>query len=377
MIRRVFPAEATRAAPATLRAVIAGGYTGGHIAVALALAAALRDRRPGAEILLAGARGGPEVDAARAAGYPIETVWIGGLARELSTRAVAQSLMLPLQLLVSRRQAGGILDRFRPDVVCGVGGYASGPVVAEAQRRGVPTVIHEANSLPGIANRLLARRASAICVGEPDAAARFGRPTTFTGNPIRPGLAAVPRAEGRRRLALPAEARVLLVAGGSLGSRALNEWMIAAQRRLAAAGVHVLWQCGRAHHEACRARVAEPTITLAPFLDDMGAAYAAADLIVTSAGALTVAELCVLGRAAVFVPAPHVSEDHQRHNARALARRGLAVETSLEALLPRVLDLIHDDAALATLGARARELAIPDAAARLADCVFAAAGARR
>jgi UDP-N-acetylglucosamine--N-acetylmuramyl-(pentapeptide) pyrophosphoryl-undecaprenol N-acetylglucosamine transferase len=249
--------------------------------------------------------------------------------------------------------------------------------VAEAQRRRIPTVIHEANSLPGITNRLLARRASAVCVGAEDAAARFGRrPTTFTGNPVHPDLAPLSRAEGLRRLGLaPAAGRTLLVTGGSLGSRGLNDWVLAARRRLGGGGVRVIWQSGRAHHAACRAALdpAAP-VHLVPYLEDMAAAYAAADLVVAAAGALTIAELGVLGRPAILLPAPGVAEDHQRHNVLALERRGLEIALTTGSLLERVLGLIHDEAGLAALGERARRLAVPDAADRIAACVLAVTG---
>ena len=225
------------------RVAIAGGYTAGHIHCMLAIAEELRRAQPGVELLLTGARGGPEVDAARRAGLRIATTWISGIDRGRGPAALARNLTLPLKLAVSSLQARRILADFRPDLVIGVGAYASFPVVAAAQLAGIPTVLHEANALPGVANRILARRARAVCLGRETAAAFFpGVRTIVTGNPVAPGVEARPRAASRRALGLAPEQRTLLVTGGSLGHPGLNRWVRAQHHELAARGVQTLGQ---------------------------------------------------------------------------------------------------------------------------------------
>jgi UDP-N-acetylglucosamine--N-acetylmuramyl-(pentapeptide) pyrophosphoryl-undecaprenol N-acetylglucosamine transferase len=346
------------------RVLLAGGYTAGHVNCMLAIAAELARLRPRLELQLAGARGGPEVGAAARAGLPIATTWIAGIDRRRGPRALARNLLLPLKLAVSALQARALLARFRPDLVIGVGGYASFPVVAAAQLAGIPTLLHEANALPGVANRLLARRARLVCVGRARARDRFPS-AIVTGNPTAPGVAPRPSATSRRALGLPADRRTLLVTGGSLGHPELNRWVLRHQRALAAAA-QVLWQCGPAHLETCRAGVSEEAVRVTGYLDDMAAAYGAADLVIAAGGALTVAELARIGKPALLVAARHVAEDHQVENLRDLDADELVAEAD-DRLLARALALLPDDAALGGLGARLASLATPDAAARIAS----------
>jgi UDP-N-acetylglucosamine--N-acetylmuramyl-(pentapeptide) pyrophosphoryl-undecaprenol N-acetylglucosamine transferase len=369
--------EPDRRRPA--RIVIAGGYTGGHTFCALALAEGLRRRLPGVEILLAGASGGLEVQLAAAAGYPIATVWTSGIERALTARAIARNLLLPLKVLVSHVEARRILARFRPDAAVGVGGYASAAVLAEAQRAGIPTLIHEANVQPGITNRLLGWRADLICLGNAETRAAFHRSRTLvTGNPVRAAIAAPPpaRTAARARLGLAPDRRTLLVLGGSLGASRLNAWVLAQQRRFAQHGLQVLWQAGRAHAALYHARLGAPEVLMVPFLDDMPAAYAAADLVVAAAGAFTLAELTCLGKPALIVPAREVSEDHQARNARELERRGAAVYLGADdgELFERAVALASDDVELRALGKRMLALGRPDATALIVAEVARLAG---
>lgn len=367
-----------------LRVLIAGGFTGGHIFCALAIARALLSERPDTRVSIVGARGGMELPIARAAGFAIETVWLDGLERKLTLRGVLRSLALPIKLGVSLVQARLIMRRFRPDVVVGVGAYVSFPALAVAAGMGVPILIHEANARPGIANQILARGADVVCLGVEAAAASFqassGRRVIHTGNPVRADLSAPvgtsPR-EARSRLGLDADRRTLLVMGGSLGASRLNEWVLGAERRFAAAPFQVLWQVGPAHAAACRARSAgAPNVHLVPFVDDMPSAYAAADLVVAGAGAMTLAELACLGKPAIVVPDRDVSEDHQAQNAAAIQDAGGLVhaEGHLGAeLTDRVETLLRDDQRLRALGARLATLARPGAAARIAAEIVALA----
>jgi UDP-N-acetylglucosamine--N-acetylmuramyl-(pentapeptide) pyrophosphoryl-undecaprenol N-acetylglucosamine transferase len=368
---------------------IAGGFTGGHIFCALAIARALKTAQPDARVLIVGARGGMEVPIARAAGFPVETVWLDGLERRLTARAVARSVALPLKLGVSLAQAGLILRRFRPDVAVGVGAYVSFPTLAAAALGGVPVLLHEANARPGIANQVLARVADVVCVGLAAAAASFGeggggqRRIVHTGNPIRADLstAAPPdRREACVRLGLDPGRKTLLVMGGSLGASRLNEWVLGAEPRLAAADFQVLWQAGPAHVEACRARFGgAASIHLIPFVEDMPGAYAASDLVVAGAGAMTLAELAYLGQPAVIVPDRNVSEDHQLRNSAVIRNAGGLVceDRALGApLTDLVVALMDDDARRRALGARMAALATPGAAERIAAEIVALAGRR-
>jgi UDP-N-acetylglucosamine--N-acetylmuramyl-(pentapeptide) pyrophosphoryl-undecaprenol N-acetylglucosamine transferase len=358
--------EAASEPARALRVAIAGGFTGGHISCAHAIAEAVVRRRPGSAVLMLGSDGGAEIEAARAAGWPIETVAIRGIDRGRSARALAKNLLLPVVLVRAARRARTLLDRFRPDVVVGVGGYASFPAVAAAQLAGLPTLIHEANVLPGIANQLLALGATVVCVGPEEASGRLrARHVVVTGTPAR-RLPAPPAAASRLRLGLEPGRRTLFVTGGSLGLGALNRWVGAEKQRLADLDVQVLLQAGRDLCAAARADVGgHARLHVVPFVDDMAAAYAAADLVVTAGGALTLAELAALGKPAVFVPRAEAAEGHQVHNLTPLERRGLEVCPSdrvAAELLGRVTALLSDDARRRALGARLAELARPDAA---------------
>jgi UDP-N-acetylglucosamine--N-acetylmuramyl-(pentapeptide) pyrophosphoryl-undecaprenol N-acetylglucosamine transferase len=357
----------TAAAP---RVVIAGGWTGGHLFCALAIAEALRRRDPATQLVLVGARGGREEGLIRAAGFPVETVVAAPLARGHSLSALAQNGLLPLKLAVGGVQALRLLRSFRPDVVVGVGAYVSVPVVAMAQALRIPTLLHEANAQPGMANRLLARGAAVVCVGGEPAVAAFARAArvVVTGNPVRPAVAsAVPwAAAARARLGLDPARTTLLITGGSLGSARLNDWVLAHAAELTCDGAQVLWQCGSAHLAACQRRLGDAAnLRLAPFLDDMATAYGAVDLVVAGAGASTIAELACLRKAAVFVPDPGVTEDHQTRNAEALRAAGASIcdDASLgEGLVRQVRALLADAQQRRALGERLALLARPDAA---------------
>jgi UDP-N-acetylglucosamine--N-acetylmuramyl-(pentapeptide) pyrophosphoryl-undecaprenol N-acetylglucosamine transferase len=361
------------------RILIAGGFTGGHLFTAVAIAEAIRRRAPAAEIRLGGTRGGMELGLARDAGLSVETVWLDGIARGRSLQALARNCALPVKLAVALGQARAVVERFRPDVVVGVGAYVSFPFVAMAQWRGVPTLLHEANAVPGVANALLSRWTDVICVGLADAGPHFpgvrrARRIVETGTPVRPELAgarALTPAEARARLGLDPGRRTLLVVGGSLGSSALNAWMSQEGRRLGLdhglddQAMQILWQCGRAHLGDCRARLGDaPGVVLVPFLDDVGAAYVAADLVIAGAGAATLSELALFAKAALIVPDRAVSEDHQLANAQAVGRAGAAAWTDRAlgaAFTARVRALWGDAEALQSAAAALARLGRPHA----------------
>lgn len=337
-----------------MRYLISGGGTGGHIFPAISIANALREQDKDAEILFVGAEGRMEMERVPAAGYPIEALPIQGFDRRRLWRNVAVLIRLVRSLVKARR----IIRRFRPDVAIGVGGYASGATMWAAGGMGVPLLVQEQNSFAGVTNRILARRADVFCVAY-EGMQRFfpADKIILTGNPVRQDLAKAvrPKADGCKHL---------LVIGGSLGARTINQAMAAGIDRLREAGVDVVWQCGKFYHETYGPMGA------VPFLSDMADQYAKADLVISRAGASSISEICMLGVPAILVPSPNVSEDHQTHNAMALVRKDAAVMVrdveAVDKLVDTALSLLGDSARLATLGANAKTLGISDSADRIA-----------
>lgn len=357
--------------------LIAGGGTGGHVFPALALAGELSRRRPGASVVFVGTARGLETDLVPRAGYPLELVRARGIVGTSALSRARGAAQLPLGLLDSWR----LLSRHRPRAVVGVGGYASGPVVATAWARRVPTVVHESNAVPGLTNRLLSRVATRVAVGSEAALSRLPG-AEVVGNPVREDFFSVPPLDDRpeaRRLRL-------LVVGGSQGSAFLNRVVPHAVARLRAEGrdFDLVHQCGRARRGAghdpedlarAYAAMGLPPGTAREFLHDMAEQVAAADLVVCRAGAMTVAELAAAGRPALYVPFAAATHGHQEANAREVERAGAAVVvTEAEADaggLPGALSaLLADPARLASMGRAAREKARPGAAARLCDVVL-------
>lgn len=356
--------------------LIAGGGTGGHVFPALALAGEIRRRRPDAPVVFVGTAKGLENDLVPAAGWPLEHVRVAGLVGKSAAARLAGAATLPLAFLDSWR----LLSRHRPRAVVGVGGYASGPVVATAWLRRVPTVVHESNAVPGLTNRLLGRLATRVVAGTPGATAALPR-ATVVGNPVREAFFAAAPLASRP---VPRRLRVL-VAGGSQGARILNRLVPGALAAAAAGGAafDVVHQAGRAtgpsHAEAARAYAAAgfPADTVREFLHDMPAALDAADFVVCRSGAMTAAELAAAGRPALLVPFAAATHGHQEANARALEKAGAAVvvteaEASVDRLAAEFSRLLADPGRLAAMGRAAKTLAAPDAAARFCDAVFEA-----
>lgn len=358
------------------RLVISGGGTGGHIFPAIAIADAVKDKDPSVEILFVGAEGKMEMERVPAAGYRIVGLPIAGIQRRLSL----ENLRLPFRLFRSMKKAAAVLREFAPDAVVGVGGYASGPVLWQAARRGIPTVIQEQNSFAGLTNRWLGKRVDKICVAYKGMDAFFPEgKILFTGNPVRKDLRDIDRLkdEAMRHYRLRAELPTLLVFGGSLGARVLNEEMRQSLPLFGAArGVQLIWQTGRAQYDAYRERLgALPEgVVLLPFLERMDLAYAAADLVVCRAGALTLSELAVVGRPAILVPSPYVTADHQTHNARAFEKVGAAVMVAESeapgTLAQTALELLRDEQRLDFLREKMTGQASSTAAQMIADLLF-------
>lgn len=324
------PAPHTNACGETrpLRVLISGGGTGGHIFPALSIANAIEREMPGTQILFVGAENRMEMKRVPDAGYEIIGLPVAGFDR----RHLWRNFEVLLKLWKSMRLARRIVRTFKPDIAIGVGGYASGPTLKAAQRAGVPTLLQEQNSYAGVTNKLLAAKARAICVAYPGMERFFPADRiVMTGNPVRkailePGMS---QSDAKEKLGFKPDKALVLLTGGSLGAGTLNNVMlkVIADGSAAKVDFQILWQCGGAHIDRCREAVGDQlpeNVILTDFVSDMSVAYRAADLVVARAGAGTISELELLGKPSILVPSPNVAEDHQRHNAEALADRGAA-----------------------------------------------------
>ena len=366
-----------------LRVIISGGGTGGHIFPAISIAGKLKEANPETEILFVGAEGRMEMEKVPAAGYEIVGLPIAGLQRKMDWDGIRHNLLVPFKVTSSLQQAGRIIDRFKPDIAIGVGGYASAPLLWQATRRHLPTLIQEQNGFAGLTNKILGRRVDCICVAYEGMDKFFpADKIVFSGNPIRPEIHAyteADRAEGLKYYGLTEGKRHLFVVGGSLGAGTLNQ----AMRKWIEAGcpggedVEVLWQCGRYYKAGIDAFMKDrdlPQIHYTDFIGRMDLAYACADVIVSRSGASSVSEICAAQKAAVFVPSPNVAEDHQTHNAMALVSKGAALivrdAEAADKLLPTALDLLRDEVRIRTIERNVAPLARLDAAQAIMDEVY-------
>ena len=354
------------------RFIISGGGTGGHIFPAIAIADELKRQLPDAEILFVGAKDRMEMQKVPQAGYPIEGLWISGLQRKLSW----QNLLFPLKFISSLLKSRSIIKRFKPDAVIGTGGFASGAVVKVAGQMGIPTFIQEQNSYAGITNKMLAKNAHKICVAY-DAMEQFfpKEKIVKTGNPIRDGLLNIGeyRSEGLSYFHLDSQRKTLLVLGGSLGARRINQLIEQQLPLFEQLRVQVLWQCGKLYYEEYKKYNSEQVRVLA-FIDRMELAYAAADVIISRAGASSVSELCVVGKPVIFIPSPNVAEDHQTKNARAIADKQAAIllrESELNEQFANTFSkLIADEAQQEALSAHIKALAQPNATKDIVNLIL-------
>ena len=354
------------------RFIISGGGTGGHIFPAIAIADELKRRLPDAEILFVGAKDRMEMQKVPQAGYPIEGLWISGLQRKLSW----QNLLFPLKFISSLLKSRSIIKRFKPDAVIGTGGFASGAVVKVAGQMGIPTFIQEQNSYAGITNKMLAKNAHKICVAYDGMEQFFPKEKIVkTGNPIRDGLLNIGeyRSEGLSYFHLDSQRKTLLVLGGSLGARRINQLIEQQLPLFEQLGVQVLWQCGKLYYEEYKKYNSEQVRVLA-FIDRMELAYAAADVIISRAGASSVSELCVVGKPVIFIPSPNVAEDHQTKNARAIADKQAAIllrESELNEQFANTFSkLIADEAQQEALSAHIKALAQPNATKDIVNLIL-------
>lgn len=365
------------------RVIISGGGTGGHIFPAIAIANALRRLAPDTEILFVGANGRMEMEKVPAAGYEIVGLDIQGIDRS----SIWKNLSLPFKLIKSLNSARRIIQYFKPDVAVGVGGYASGPLLHAAGKMGIPTLIQEQNSYAGITNKRLGAKAAKICVAFEGMDRFFPKERLLlTGNPIRQESVDIAgkKTEAAAHFGLSAERKTVLVTGGSLGARTLNECMRDGLEKFAASGTQLLWQCGNYYYDSLKESIGSALpdqVKLLPFLQRMDLAYAMADVIVARAGAGTIAELCVLGKPVILVPSPNVAEDHQTKNAQALVGKDAAIKIAdheaAAVLVDTALALLADEHRKTELAANITKLAISDADEVIAQEVLRLAEANR
>ncbi len=360
-----------------LRIIISGGGTGGHIFPAVSIANAIRAKRPDAEILFVGALGRMEMQRVPAAGYEIVGLPICGFDRKNMLKNIA----VLYKIWKSQRMARNIIRRFRPMAAVGVGGYASGPTLNECAKHGVPCLIQEQNSYAGVTNKILAKKVERICVAY-DGMERFFPADKImkTGNPVRQSLldTKMTKAEALRSFGLDEGKKTILVVGGSLGARTMNESVMQHLDDIKASGVQMIWQTGKYYNasisESLKGRTDLPMLKVTDFISDMGAAYKAADIVISRAGASSISEFCLIGKPVILVPSPNVAEDHQTKNAMALVNKDAALYVS-DADAPAqavalALKTVKDDARLAALGANIKKLALPDSADTIADEVI-------
>ena len=357
-----------------LRIIISGGGTGGHIFPAVSIANAIRAKHPDAEILFVGALGRMEMQRVPAAGYEIVGLPICGFDR----KNMLKNVSVLFKIWKSQRMAKSIIRKFRPMAAVGVGGYASGPTLNECAKHGIPCLIQEQNSYAGVTNKLLAKKVQRICVAY-DGMERFFPADKImkTGNPVRQALldTKLTREEAVASFGLDPGKKTVLIVGGSLGARTMNESVMQHLDEIKASGVQFVWQTGKYYNASINERLKGltdlPMLKVTDFISDMGAAYKAADLVISRAGASSISEFCLIGKPVILVPSPNVAEDHQTKNAMALVDKGAALYVKDADAPAEVISLavktVKDDARLASLSANIRRLGLPDSADVIAD----------
>src|SRR5688572_2864116 len=355
------------------RLIISGGGTGGHIFPAVAIANEFRERHPDAQILFVGAKDKMEMTRVPEAGYRIIGLWISGLQRKLTL----SNLLFPLKMIVSYIKAISIVRKFKPHAVIGTGGFASGPIMMAATRLGIPSVIQEQNSFAGLANKQVASKVSKVCVAYDGMEKYFPKDKiVVTGNPVRKDILTVgtKREKALTHFGFDANKRTLLIIGGSLGARSINESIISGLEKLIDAEVQVIWQTGKGYYDNYKAKLGKydlRRIRVQDFVREMDLAYAAADVVISRSGALAVSEICIAGKPAILVPSPNVAEDHQTKNAKALVDRAAAVlvldKDTGEKLLEEAFTLLFDKNRSLKLTENITKLARPQATSAIVN----------
>ena len=352
-----------------LRVIISGGGTGGHIFPAVSIANAIRALRPDAKILFVGALGRMEMQRVPAAGYEIKGLPICGFDR----RNLLRNIKVLYKIIKSQRMAKQIIRDFKPMVAVGVGGYASGPTLNQAAAMGIPCLIQEQNSYAGVTNKLLARKAKRICVAYDDMERFFPAEKIIkTGNPVRQALMdnKITKEEARKIMGLDPSRKTILLVGGSLGARTVNESVMAHLDTIRNSDIQFIWQTGKYYSDEIARRLSQeeacPNLTVTDFISDMAVAYSAADLVVSRAGASSISEFCLIGKPVILVPSPNVAEDHQTKNAMALVNRQAAIcikdAEATDKLIETAITTVNNPDTLASLSENILKLALPNSA---------------
>lgn len=352
-----------------LRVIISGGGTGGHIFPAVSIANAIRALRPDAKILFVGALGRMEMQRVPAAGYEIKGLPICGFDR----RNLLRNIKVLYKIIKSQRMAKQIIRDFKPMVAVGVGGYASGPTLNQAAAMGIPCLIQEQNSYAGVTNKLLARKAKRICVAYDDMERFFPADKIIkTGNPVRQTLLdnKITKEEARKTMGLDPSRKTILLVGGSLGARTVNESVMAHLYTIRNSDIQFIWQTGKYYSDEIARRLSQeeacPNLTVTDFISDMAVAYTAADLVVSRAGASSISEFCLIGKPVILVPSPNVAEDHQTKNAMALVNRQAAIcikdAEATDKLIETAITTVNNPDTLASLSENILKLALPNSA---------------
>ena len=352
-----------------LKVILSGGGTGGHIYPAIAIAKEIEKRYPDSSILFVGASDRMEMQKVPQAGYEIIGLWISGIQRKLTW----SNLMFPFKLLSSLFKSRKIIKQIKPDIVIGTGGFASGPLLKVANDANIPTLLQEQNSYPGITNKWLAKKADKICVAY-DGLDRFfpGNKIVKTGNPVRQDLIEIDskKEEGFHKFNLDSNKKILLVIGGSLGARRINQLIESELDFITALGIQIIWQCGKLYFEEYKKYNSE-NVQVLQFIDRMDLAYASADIIISRAGAGSVSELCIVGKPVLFIPSPNVAEDHQTKNARAIVDEQGALmlkETELDQNFEETFKtLVGSEEIQHRLSNNIRKMALPKATSDIVD----------
>lgn len=359
-----------------IRVIISGGGTGGHIFPAISIANAIKAKHPAAKILFVGALGRMEMQRVPAAGYEIKGLPICGFDR----KNLLRNFSVLLKIWKSQRLAKKIIKDFRPMAAVGVGGYASGPTLNKAAAMGIPCLIQEQNSYAGVTNKLLAKKAQKICVAY-EGMERFfpAEKILMTGNPVRQSLLEtnISHEDAIKAFGLDPQKKTILLVGGSLGARTINESVLQHLDLVESSGVQFIWQTGKYYHEAIKEQLKDkqlPMLKVLDFISDMGAAYKAADLVISRAGASSISEFCLIGKPVILVPSPNVAEDHQTKNALALVNKDAAIYVkdadAPAELLPMAVKTVQDTKRLDTLSENILKLALPNSASIIAEEVI-------
>jgi len=359
-----------------LRIIISGGGTGGHIFPAVSIANAIKAKRPDAKILFVGAKGRMEMQRVPAAGYEIKGLPICGFDR----KHLLKNFAVLFRIWKSQRMAKKIIKDFKPMAAVGVGGYASGPTLNVCASKGIPCLIQEQNSYAGVTNKLLAKKAQKICVAY-EGMERFfpADKIIMTGNPVRQNVLSttLTKEEARKKFGLDPEKKTILLVGGSLGARTINESVLQNLDIIEKSGVQFIWQTGKYYHESIVNQLKGkdlPMLKVTDFISDMGAAYQAADLVISRAGASSISEFCLIGKPVILVPSPNVAEDHQTKNAMALVNKDAAIYVkdadAPAVLIKKAVGIVEDAQKLASMSENIKKLGLKNSADVIADEVI-------